>query len=153
MADGKGEQQGSVWPLPKFYFSVRVGDDMDIKFSEVTGLEETAQLIEYRHGDSKVFNSTKMPGLRKIGHVTMRKGVFANDRKFGQWFSEVSMNTVSRRTVVINLLDEAGVPTMVWTLHNAWPTKVTGTDLKSDSNEAAVETLEFAFEGMEIKAG
>ena len=153
MADGRGEQQGSVWPLPKFYFSVRVGDDMDIKFSEVTGLEETAQLTEYRHGDSKVFKPIKMPGLRKVGHVTMRKGVFANDRKFWQWFSEISMNTVSRRTVVINLLDETGAPKMVWTLHNAWPTKVTGTDLKSDSNEAAVETLEFAFESMEIKAG
>lgn len=153
MADGKGEQQGSVWPLPKFYFSVRVGDDMDIKFSEVTGLEETAQAIEYRHGDSKVFSPIKMPGLRKVGHVTMRKGVFANDQKFGQWFSEVSMNTVSRRTVVVNLLDEAGVPKMVWTLHNAWPTKVTGIGLKSDSNEAAVETLEFAFESMEIEAG
>lgn len=153
MADGKGEQQGSVWPLPKFYFSVRVGDDMDIRFSEVTGLEETAQAIEYRHGDSKVFKPIKMPGLRKVGNVTMRKGVFANDQKFWQWFSEIRMNTISRRTVVINLLDESGAPKMVWTLHNAWPTKITGADLKSESNEAAVETLELAFESMEVQAG
>lgn len=152
MAVDKGDEQGSVWPLPKFYFLVHLGDDMDVEFSEVTGLEETP-VIEYRHGESKVFSPIKMPGLAKVGNVTMRKGIFANDQKFWQWFSEIRMNTISRRTVVINLLDATGAPKMVWTLHNAWPTKVTGTNLKSDSNEAAVETLELAFESMEVKAG
>jgi phage tail-like protein len=33
-------------------------------------------------------------------------------------------------------------------LQNAWPTKITGTDLKADSNEVAVETLEIAHEGL-----
>jgi phage tail-like protein len=34
---------------------------------------------------------------------------------------------------------------MVWTLNNAWPTKITGTDLKSE-NEIAVESVEMAYE-------
>jgi phage tail-like protein len=55
--------------------------------------------------------------------------------------------------VVISLLDEAGKPTMVWTLSNAWPTKITGTDLKSDGNEVAVETIEIAHEGLTIANG
>jgi phage tail-like protein len=62
------------------------------------------------------------------------------------------MNIISRRAVVINLLDEAGNPKMVWTLHNAWPTKVTGTDLKSEGNEVAVESVELAYETLEVKA-
>ena len=41
---------------------------------------------------------------------------------------------------------------MTWTLNNAWPTKVTGTDLKSDGNEVAVESIEIAFETLEVKA-
>ena len=60
------------------------------------------------------------------------------------------MNTIKRVTVVIRLLDEKGNPTMVWTLQNAWPTKVSGTDLKSDGNEVAVETLEIAHEGLTV---
>jgi len=83
----------------------------------------------------------------------MRKGIFANDQKFRQWFSEITMNTIARRSVVINLLDETGAPKMVWTLHNAWPIKITGTDLKSTGDEVAVETLELAFESLEFKAG
>ena len=152
MADDKGDQQGSAWPLPKFHFLVHLGDDMDVKFLEVSGLGETP-VIEYRHGDSKVFYPIKMPGLGKVGNVTMRKGIFANDQKFRQWFSEITMNTIARRSVVINLLDETGAPKMVWTLHNAWPIKITGTDLKSTGDEVAVETLELAFESLEFKAG
>jgi phage tail-like protein len=39
---------------------------------------------------------------------------------------------------------------MVWTLTNAWPTKITGTDMKADGNEVAVETIELAHEGLVI---
>jgi phage tail-like protein len=42
---------------------------------------------------------------------------------------------------------------MTWKLANAWPTKITGTDLKSDASEVAVETLELAHEGLTIENG
>lgn len=60
------------------------------------------------------------------------------------------MNTIKRVPVIISLLDETGKPTMVWTLANAWPTKITGTDLKAEGNEVAVETIEIAHEGLTI---
>ena len=47
-------------------------------------------------------------------------------------------------------MEPSGFTTMVWTLQNAWPTKITGTDLKADGNEVAVETLEIAHEGLTI---
>ena len=64
--------------------------------------------------------------------------------------NEIKMNTIKRVPVTISLLDEAGAPTMVWTLANAWPTKITGTDLKSDGNEVAIETIEIVHEGITI---
>jgi phage tail-like protein len=60
------------------------------------------------------------------------------------------MNTIERVPVTISLLDEAGAATMVWTLTNAWPTKITGTDLKSEGNEVAIESIEIAHEGLTI---
>jgi phage tail-like protein len=55
-------------------------------------------------------------------------------------------------TVVINLLDEKAAPKMTWTLTNAFPSKVTGTDMKSDSSEVAIETIEITYETLTIKA-
>ena len=94
-----------------------------------------------------------MQGIRKVGNVPLKKGVFVRDDKFWDWYSQIKMNTIKRVPVVIRLLDEKGNASMVWTLLNAWPTKITGADLKSDGNEVAVETLEIAHEGMTIKTG
>ncbi|MFM6924389.1 MAG: phage tail protein [Ferruginibacter sp.] len=48
------------------------------------------------------------------------------------------------------MLDENNAVAMSWTLANAFPCKITVTDMKSDSNEAAVETMELAHEGLVI---
>ncbi len=147
-----GEVQDNVWPLPKFYFTVQLGDDDSVSFQEVDGLESETQPIEYRHGNSPIFYPIKMPGLGQVGNVTMRKGIFVNDNKFWDWYNEIKMNTIERRTVVVSLLDENAAPKMTWTLNNAWPTKITGTDLKSEGNEVAVEALEIAYETLEVSA-
>jgi phage tail-like protein len=152
MADDGSKQSTSVWPLPKFSFQV-CWDSAVFSFQEVSGLDIEAQAIEYRHGDSPVFSAIKMPGLKKFGNVTMKKGVFKSDNKFWDWFNQIKMNTIKRVPVTISLLDEAGKPTMVWTLANAWPTKISGTDLKAAGNEVAVEAIEVAHEGITLSTG
>jgi len=149
MADDGSAQSTSVWPLPKFHFQVKWDADV-MSFQEVSGLSDEAQIIEYRHGDSPAFSSIKMPGIKKVGNITMKKGVFKSDNKFWDWFNQIKMNTIKRIPITISLLDEAGAPTMVWTLANAFPTKITGTDLKSTGNEVAVESIEIAHEGLTI---
>jgi len=62
--------------------------------------------------------------------ITMKKGIFKSDNKFWDWFNQIKMNTIRRVPVTISLLDEAGSPLMVWTLANAWPTKITGTNIQ-----------------------
>ncbi len=141
--------ENTTWPLPKFYFSV-TGIPGNPVFQEVTGLDSEAQIIEYRAGNSAIFAPIKMPGLQKVGNVTMKKGIFVTDQTLWTWFSSIAMNTITRSTVVVNLLDETGAPRMIWTLNNAWPTKLTGTDLKSDGNEVAVESIEIAYETLKV---
>ncbi|RZA02389.1 MAG: phage tail protein [Sphingobacteriaceae bacterium] len=143
-------QSTATWPLPKFYFSVKFDNNETVAFQEVSGLETETQIIEYRAGNSKTYSTIKMPGIAKVGNVTLKKGIFTKDNKFWDWYNQIKMNTIKRSTVVISLLDETGNPTMVWTLVNAWPTKITGTDLKADANEIAVETIEIAHEGLTI---
>jgi hypothetical protein len=67
-----GNQRSTTSPLPKFYFSVRLGDD-EARFQEVRGLETETKPIETRHGNSPSFVPIKMPGLFRDGNVTLRK--------------------------------------------------------------------------------
>ena len=140
-----------LWPKSKFSFTVDFGNGMPgASFQEVTGLDAEAQMIEYRHGDSPIFATQKMPGLVKFRNITLKRGILLKDNTFFDWYAAVKMNTVKRTTVTIKLLDEAGTVAMTWTLQNAWITKVSGTDLQSEGNEIAVETIEIAHEGLKI---
>lgn len=150
MAD-EGSIHGKIWPIAKFYFAVTLGSqDSTVFFQEISGLDTETLPIELRHGDGEVFSTSEMPGIAKTGNVTLKKGIFVNDNNFWKWYDAIKMNTIKRETVTIQLLDEAGKPVMTWTLSNAWPTKITGTDMESDTNEVAVETLELAHEGISM---
>lgn len=150
MAEDGSVQSQNIWPISNFYFSVDIGEQKDLAFQEISGLDAESKVIEYRHGNSPQFSTIKMPGMLSSGNVTLKKGVFVKDNRFWDWFNSIKMNTIKRETVVIKLLDEAGAPTMTWTLNNAFPTKISGVDLKSEGGEVAVETLEIAHEGVVI---
>ena len=150
MADNGSAQSASTqaWPLPSFYFKVSVDGIGDISCSEVSGLETEFDVIEYRAGDSPVFTKLKMPGLRKTSDVTLKKGMFKDDKAMWDWLNQVTLNIIERKTVTISLLDESGSPVKTWQLTNAWPKKITIEGFKSDGNTAAIETLILAHEGV-----
>ena len=81
----------------------------------------------------------------------MKKGVFNSDNTLFDWFNEIQMNVITRKALTISLLDEKHEPIMVWKVQNAFPVKVTGTDLKAEGNEVAVESIEIAHEGLLIE--
>jgi phage tail-like protein len=142
-----GSAQSTIWPLVKFQFSVKIGTT-EILFQEVTGLSSETQVIEYRVGNSQAYSTIKMPGIKKYGNVTLKKGIFQTDTKLWTMYNAIKMNVIERQTVVINLLDESNKEAMTWNLTNAFPCKMTVTDMKADANEPAVETMELAHEGL-----
>ena len=151
MAENGATQSANTCPLVKFQFSVKIGSD-ELFFQEVTGLSSETQVIEYRAGNSQAYSTVKMPGIKKFGNITLKKGIFKDDQKMWTMYNAIKMNTIERVTVVISLLDEANAVAMSWNLTNAFPCKMTVSDMKSDANEAAVETMELAHEGLTIVA-
>jgi phage tail-like protein len=140
----------ATYPLPKFHFQVQWGGTR-IGFTEVTGLTIEHEVIEYREGNSPEYNKIKMPGLHKFGNITLKRGVFASDNDYFAWLNTVKLNTIERRDLTINLLNEEHQPVVTWKVKNAWPVKIQAPDLKSDANEAAIESIELAHEGLVIE--
>jgi len=145
------------YPLPKFHFLVEWGDGFRIGFTEVSGLDFETEVIEYREGNSPTYNKLKQPGLTKYSDVTLKRGTFEGDFSFfGLWqqtflFQEGNQTgSLYRRNITVKLLNEKHMPVITWQLHNAWPKKVTSTDLKADANEVAIESMEIAHEGLTI---
>mgnify|MGYP001123183163 CR=1 FL=1 len=138
------------YPISKFHFQVDWGGSR-IGLTEVTGLEVSTDVIEYREGSSPEYHKIKMPGMQKFSNITLKRGTFQGDNDFYNWWNTVALNTIERRNVTISLLNESHEPVVVWKVKNAWPVKVQSTDLKADGNEVAIETLELAHEGLTIQ--
>jgi phage tail-like protein len=138
------------YPIPRFHFQVDWGGTK-ISFTEVTGLVMEREKIEYRHSDSKDFSKISMPGMAKINNITLKRGKFESDFDFNNWLDEIANERVEkRRDVVIRLLNEKHTPVAAWSATRCFPVKVTASDLKSDANEIAVESIEIAHEGLKL---
>ncbi|MFK0089577.1 phage tail protein [Pseudomonas sp. NPDC090755] len=138
------------YPLARFHFLVDWGG-AKMSFTEVTGLVMEREKIEYRHSDSKDFSKMVMPGMLKSNNVTLKRGTFAGDYDLSDWFGIVANERVeNRRDVTIKLLNEKHEPVAAWTATRCFPLKISASDLKSDANEVAIESLEFAHEGLKL---
>lgn len=142
----------TIYPLPVFHFTVQWGGTR-VGFTEVSGLTQEVQPIEYRDGAMREYSSIKMPGLAKYANIVLKRGIIETDNDFANWLSTVRLNQVERRDLVISLLNEEHDPVMVWEVHHAFPVKVEGPALKSTGNEVAIESIELANEGIQRRTG
>jgi len=139
----------ATYPIPKFHFQVQWGGER-IGFTEVTGLDMQVEAIEYREGSSPEYSKIKMPGMHKFSNLTLKRGTIAGDSDFYKWVNEISLTKITRRDIVISLLNETHTPVMTWRAKQAFPVKLQASDMKSDGNEVAIETIELAHEGLNL---
>ena len=153
MSTKSGSKEGKKWPPVNFRFEVDLGipGASPVIFKEVSGMDKETEIVEYRHNNnSKIFTSIEMPGVVKLGNVTMKYALLKKDASITNWISQISMNSVTKVTMTIKLLNEQGKSTMQWTLKEAWPTKISFGDQKSDSTENLVDILEISYQYLTV---
>ena len=154
---------GMYYPLTKMNFIVTVDEVSGFAaFSEVTGIDATVDVIEFRQGNSGSLAPVKIPGLVKHGNITLKMG-YTRGQDFKEWIAEcVSEHRKEdiRRNVSIEMIDivtkdapEALVDgsedsTLSWILRDAWVCKYNGPDLNASTSEVAIESVEIAYEGL-----
>ena len=135
-----------AYPYGKFRYRVEI-DGLDAGgFSEVTGFDASIDVMEYREGDM-VQTPYKIPGLKKDGNITRKKGL-TDSLVMYEWLITGVDGPVDRKTITITSLDESEQPVASWQVINAWPVKYTAPDFNATSSEVAIETVEIAHEGM-----
>jgi phage tail-like protein len=135
-------------PLAVFNFQLEIDGITRAGFSECTGLNAEANVIEYREGNESL-TTRKLHGLIKYGNVTLKWGV-TQDPELFNWFKTVVDGDIDRKqTMSVVLLDEQRNEAVRWNIINAWPSKYVIPDMKSDGNEIAFESVELCHEGVE----
>lgn len=140
-------------PYGVFNFRVEFENGEEGVFSEISGLDTEQGVIEYRTGDEDTV-MRKIPGLRKHPNVVFKRGIIGALNLF-EWRNQVvngigdTTDEEGKTSVTVHLLNEKRESVVTWKLRKAWPVKWAGPALGAGKNEAALETLELAHEGIE----
>ncbi|NEN91271.1 MAG: phage tail protein [Okeania sp. SIO3H1] len=140
----------ATYPLPVFFYRVTIGDDDSHAFSEVSGLSIEYETITYRDGLSYKEGAKYMPGLDTAVNLTLKKGIVRADSYLLSWINTINLNTVEKRDLKIDLLDEAGEAVVSWTAVNAFPKKLDAPSFNATSNEVAIESLELMANSLKV---
>lgn len=142
----------ATYSIPVFHYKVS-WNNLEIGFSDVSGLTQEIQPIEYRDGlMSGNTISLKRPGLKKVNNISLKRGITQGNNDLFNWFNNNGSPNVERRDVTITLLNDASEPVMVWVALQAFPIKCEGPGLKATGNDIAIESVELAHEGLTLTA-
>ena len=144
----------SADPFAGFNYLLVIDNVQAGGFSECTGLQVEIKTFDYKEGGRN--NTTlKFPEHASYGNVTLKRGV-TNSNELITWQLDAAAGRFQRRTsqginFAIILRDERGQRIKQWNLVRAFPVKWTGPDLKASAGEIAVESLEIAHEGIQVR--
>ena len=133
-------------PYLSYNFAVEIEGLVVGGFSEVSGLQAEIEVQEYREGGVNEY-MLKRAGPVKYPSLILKKGI-VDQRPLWDWYSQVMSGTIQRKNVSILLLDSTGQEKLRWNFEQAYPMKWTGPDLRGNTNEVAVESIELAHNGL-----
>lgn len=137
----------TVGPFTAQNFIVEIDSMTLTGFTEVILPTASVDVVEYRDGSDGA-RTRKLPGLRKYGHLTLKRGVTGSDELY-QWWRQTANGQTSRRMVSVSLLDDANQPVRLWRLFDVWPHQYRVEPLVALSETVLVEILDCAVEYLE----
>lgn len=135
-------------PFVSFSFTVEIDGIIRAAFREVSGLDSSVDVLEYREGGDNLA-SHKLPGRAKFANIVLRWGM-ADDTDLYLWHRQwlTGDPAATRRGGSIVLLDRQLQEKARWNFQRAWPTRWTGPSFNAEGSDLAIETLELAHEGV-----
>ena len=104
------------------------------------------EFFDYREGGQNDYvhrfaGPTKYPALVLKHGLTQIDGLWS-------WHQDVIQGKIERKNGTIYLLDKQRLPVMWWDFKEAFPFKWTGPELRADSGNVAIESVELAHRGL-----
>jgi phage tail-like protein len=150
-----------VDPHATFQFHVEIEGKSVASFSECGGLEMNVKYDEVREGGQNEFVH-RLPGRVEYGNLVLKRGYVPADgnteglSEFFRWcLSALNRpgSPVQRRDVTVTLMSQGlGKRVHSWVFRSCYPVKWSGPAFKSGDNAIAIESLELAHEGLQIRS-
>lgn len=123
-------------------------------FSEISGVTVTLETEPVKDLNGKLTNKPKETNYSPL---VLKRGLTGAQSELMAWViaslipeqrkkGSKNAKLIIKKTVIVNLLNDKGIPIMTWVFVGAHPTKWTMSGLKAMSNELVIEELELRYD-------
>lgn len=143
----------NVDPLISFQFALEI-NGMTGYFTEVDGISSDNAVATHKvvtpDGKEVVL---QVPGRCDGGELTLKRGLTSN-MEFWAWRQTVITGDIAGARVdgSIVMFNRQYEEVRRWNFINAWPSKLSGPTIASDSNDLSIEELTIVHEGLYLDA-
>jgi phage tail-like protein len=134
-----------------YRFKVTIDEVEAADFTEADGLTVQREVVELNEGGENTHHH-KLVGPTRFSNIVLRRGTSASTDLW-DWVKQTIDGTVKRKCGSIIMLDRAGEPVARWDFKNAWPCRYEGPQFRAGESEIAIELIELAHDGFELKKG
>ena len=141
---------GNPYPPVAFYFNVMLGTSggLDTSFSEVSGIATEMDLEPVPEGGENRF-TWQLPKGMKHPNLELKRGIGALTSPLVIWCKSVLegglSSTIITSPLLVNLMDENGIPIRSWSFVNCFPVKWEVEGFNSTKNEVAIEKIVLSY--------
>lgn len=134
-------------PASAFRFTVRFDNFPPGGFSDCSGLSMETEVQEYREGGVNT-HTWRFATRSKQANLTLKRGIV--NKTLWDWFQDIARGKMQFRNGSIFVHDPSGSSDVLeFQILQAFPVKWSGPDLSAGQNNLAVETVEFAHQGLQ----
>jgi phage tail-like protein len=132
-----------------FFAAGVLPNPLDILFQKVSGLSATVNTSPLEEGGQNLY-AHRLPGRIQYDNLVLERGLVVGSPLVIEFTVAMSLFKFSPSNVLVTLLDDAAMPISAWLFLNAYPVKWRVADLDATSNSVVIETLELAYQRMQV---
>ena len=134
-------------PAPAFRFTIKFDNLPPGGFSDCTGLQMETEVQDFHEGGLNT-HTWRFVTRSKQSNLILKRGIV--NQLMWSWYQDIASGKMMFRNGTILVHDPSGSNDLIeFQILQAFPVKWSGPDLSASQNNLAVETIEFAHQGLQ----
>lgn len=121
-----------------------IPNPIDVRFQKVSGLTATVSTTTVEEGGMNL-HSYRLPKKVQYDNLVLERGMVIGSPLNIEFNIAMSRFKFIPSNVLVNLLDESGIPLAAWLFFKAYPVKWSVSDLNADESRVVIDTMELAY--------
>ena len=126
-----------------------IPNPLDIRFQKVSGLSVEVETESIREGGQNTYTQKLPTGIRQ-GNLILERGMVVGSPLNIEFNASLSLFKFLTSNVLVTLLSEDQSPLAAWLFMKAWPVKWSTSDLNAAEPALVIDTMELAYQRMQI---